>query len=427
MSDTGEAPFVKLPPAAIFDTRLKGFDLRVLARMSQVRNFKTDITDHSTVQLAQDFNCKRQVVSRSVAKLVTTGYLKPLGRNSRHAHRYLVNFANGAPGPLLTLMEAKASPEVHAPQEVLSPCTSEGAPAPQEVLSHAPPEVHSSGKASENNNNRGSDGAPTAGAPVVDWWELPLLESDFGPSTRLVQEARDRGFARDEGGNKDALQVQRRVFFRLREKYGYEGHATHREFITFLEGQARKRAARPKPAPVKTNRTDDFEPIPDFLRHDRADASPAVHAAPKVHASPEVHAPPKVHYTPHVHPGAVKWRAAYGKALDALATKWGPETIGRFFGAAVLHERGGQAVLIVPGRGAIAAQIRNQYGDDLHATWSALPDVWNVPLLIVGEREKLPRSGDLNGVTHGENQPLNDGRQAHAAEPQGGAAAGQHA
>lgn len=364
MSDTGEILFGKFPPAAPFDERLRGFDLRVLLALALRCDFRTMTTDHSGVQLAQDFAVNRRAVVRSLDTLVKAGYLAPDGRSRRHGNRYRVVLDNRPPGasvphaaPASTIPGAGAVFPVapgtlvsHPPGTQVSQSgvtlVSQGAAVTWDTGVTSPEtQVSHSLELSREKETNGRPQAPEVVGPggPAQYWSLPLEASDLEAGTTLVQTARDLGFARSNGV--DGLQEQHAAFLRHRKNRNYRKPAKRSEFRWWLQKAQQLRATVTTPAEAKAP----------------ADAHPiAEKPVSSVTLIPVAGAPG-------VAPAML---AAWRQAVNDLAREIGDSTARARFGqgAAMLRIDNGAAVIAVAQKNL--GMVRDVYGKKIAAAWS---------------------------------------------------------
>ena len=266
-------------------------------------------TDHSGVQLAQDFNVDRAGPTRSLEKLAKLGVLTPIKKNHRGALRYRINLDWTPPPP-----PAAVSPGAHVPGGAH---VSGDTHPPVSADTHPPvsADTHSSQSDQIEKEKQGNAAVPPygPGGPEGSYWEELLTPDDFLPGTVLVTAARSMGFARDEGAAKDGLASQRSAFFGYRKSRGYITPPKRAEFKSWLQEAAKRRASA--------------TPSPENNSVAVADRS----STPR---------PPRQVVLGHGTPPA--WRAPWVAALDALPTE-----------AQTLFERGelravdGAAVVVV--------------------------------------------------------------------------------
>lgn len=344
MSDTGEILFGKFPPAAPFDDRLRGFDLRILLALCVRCDFKTMVTDHSGVQLAQDFAVNRRAVVRSLKALVESGYLVPMGQSSRHGNRYRVALDNTHPPGTQVSHPAEPPggtqvsqvPETPVSQSTPTPCDT-GVPFPGTQVSHSP-EI-------PRENKRARLGAPDAdGADAPgSYWTLLLEASDLEPGTLLVQTARDLGFARINGV--DGLQEQYAAFLRHRDRKAYRTPPKRSEFRWWLQRAQAKRAS-------VTGAAENFSSDSAQQAANRpAPTMPAIQVA-------------AVAGTPRAWVDA--WRATVGDLSQELG--WGLCSSRFGQGVATLRNHDGTAQIVVPA--SQVSMVRDVFGAKVAAAWA---------------------------------------------------------
>lgn len=341
--------YAQVPVGAAFDQALTALDVRVLIAMAGHCDPKTRETDHSAVQLAQQFNTHRTVVTRCLGRLRERGYLVARGYSARHARVYHV--------PLQGIPEASA-PSVAADAHVRED-------AHVAADAHVLPDAHSGPVALDAHVRLdasvpvrpdahsleplrldlsiGHSGEEADGRQVArgQYWDADLSALDFDAGTLLVQTARDLGYARDMGGSKDALQAQRELFLAAWE-WG-NGHPKRADMRDWLRVQAPERSeltstpenktALPAPAerepeavaldahvPPAAPVAEDAHPldIPDFLKRTPAPAaaSPPPPPPPMPRASNDTGKPrrPKALTSN----GARHLKEPWVKVLDAL-------------------------------------------------------------------------------------------------------------